>query len=138
MNMMTLTQIATRLRVLSQTLDRPITNLTMALKAAAPNQPTMHHQYRRNEREFNADSNYYFITDKTEYTFKHWIQKCLGSFENKRIMRTNIYGLVGNAFSEFCSLSVQVGASFSVHYHLNTIYVNADRYIVRISSPKVT
>ncbi len=66
MNMMTLTQIATRLRVLSQTLDRPITNLTMALKVAAPSQPTMHHQYRRNEREFNANSNYYyFITNKS-------------------------------------------------------------------------
>ncbi len=65
MNTMTLTQIATRLRVLSQTLNRPITNLTMALKVAAPNQPTMHHQYRRNEREFNANSNYYYlITNK--------------------------------------------------------------------------
>ncbi len=64
MNTMTLTRIATRLRVLSQTLDRPITNLTMALKDAAPNQPTMHHQYRRNGREFNANSNYYFITNK--------------------------------------------------------------------------
>ncbi len=65
MNMMTLTRIATLLRVLSQTLDRPITNLTMALKVAAPNQPTMHHQYRRNWRELNANSNYYFITNKT-------------------------------------------------------------------------
>ncbi len=67
MNTMTLTQIATRLRVLSQTLDRPIANLTMPLKAAAPKQPTMHHQhqYRRNEREFNVNSNYYyFITNK--------------------------------------------------------------------------
>ncbi len=110
MNMTTLTRIATPLRVLSQSLDRPITNLTMALKVAAPNQPTMHHQYRRNWREFKANCNYYFITNKTEYTFKHWFQKCLGSFENKRIMRTNIYGLVVDAFSEFFSSPVQVGA----------------------------
>ncbi len=138
MNMMTLTQIATRLRVLSQTLDRPITNLTMALKAAAPNQPTMHHQYRRNGREFNANYNYYyFITNKTENTFKHWIQKCLGSFENKRIIRINIYGLVVNAFSNFCSSSVLVGAYFSVDYHYNTTYVNVGRYIARIPSPRV-
>ncbi len=84
------------------------------------------------------NSNYYFVTDQTEYTFKHWIQKCLGSFENKRIMRSNIYGIVVDAFSEFFSSPAQVGASFSVHYHLNTTYVNVDQYIVRISSPKVT
>ncbi len=103
MNMMTLTRIATRLRVLSQTLDRPITILTMALKVAAPNQPTMHHQhqYRRNERECNTNYDYYFITDEsTEYTFKHLIQKCLGSFENKQIKSTNIHGLVVIELSE--------------------------------------
>ncbi len=39
---------------------------------------------------------------------------------------------------EFCSLSVEVGASSSVHYHFNNTYVNVDRYLVRTSSPKVT
>ncbi len=117
---MTLTQIATRLRVLSQTLDRPITNLTMALKVAAPNQPTMHHQYRRNEREFNADSNYYyFITNKTEYTFKHWIQKCLGSFENKPIMRINIYmDLLLMLSFEFCSSGSVFFCTLSLKHHI--------------------
>ncbi len=84
---------------------------------------------------FNANSNYCFMTNQTEYTFEHLIQKCLGSLKNKQIKRIKRCDL---AFFEFCSSSIQEGAFLSLHDHLITSCVNLGPPIMYTSTTKVT